>query len=111
MSTHENKAIVRRLLEEAWNQNRLADIDAYVAADRVHHSGTGVGPQGPEALRANPATTSWLFRAFGEPELAALLWGDERGLLTPAWPPLCAFVTLSRGATPCATLCPWQGSP
>src|SRR5262245_14364589 len=32
----------------------------------------------------NPAMTSGLFRAFGEPELAALLWGQERGLLTPA---------------------------
>jgi len=48
MSIHANKAIVRRLLEEAWNQTQLAEIDAYVAADRVHHSGTGVGPQGPE---------------------------------------------------------------
>src|SRR6266545_3711383 len=57
MSTHENKAVVRRLLEEAWNQNQLAEIDAYIAADRVHHGGTGVGLQGPEALRAG--ITAW----------------------------------------------------
>jgi hypothetical protein len=36
------------------------------------------------ASMSNPANTSWLFRAFGEPEWAALLWGHERGLLTPA---------------------------
>lgn len=52
MSTHENKAIVRRFLEEAWNQNQLAEIDEYVAAERVHHSGTVIWTHGPEPVRA-----------------------------------------------------------
>src|SRR5262245_39718465 len=46
--------------------------------------GTGAFTVAEYVSKANPATTSGLFRAFGEPELAALLWGQERGLLTPA---------------------------
>jgi hypothetical protein len=33
---------------------------------------------------ANPATTFWLFRAFGEPALASPPYGKEIWLLTPA---------------------------
>jgi predicted ester cyclase len=92
MSTHENKAVVRRLLEEAWNQNHLAEIDAYVAADRVHHSGTGVGPQGPEALRAGinawrtgfPDLQYHIAQMIAEDDMVAVcvtFTGTHRGLL------------------------------
>ena len=92
MSIHENKAIVRRLLEEAWNQHQLAEIDAYVAADRVHHRGTGVGPQGPEALRAGinawrtgfPDLQYHIEQMIAEDDMVAVcvtFTGTHRGLL------------------------------
>ena len=37
MSAEENKAIVRRYLEEAWNQRNLAMIDELVAPDVIQH--------------------------------------------------------------------------
>ena len=46
MSAAANKEIVRRLFEETWNQNKLAELDEYVSADNVTH----------------PGTSSWLFR-------------------------------------------------
>ena len=39
MSTEENKALARRLIEEAWNQGNLATVDELMAPDHVgHHS-------------------------------------------------------------------------
>ncbi len=39
MSTEENKALARRLIEEAWNQGNLAAVDELLAPDHVgHHS-------------------------------------------------------------------------
>jgi steroid delta-isomerase-like uncharacterized protein len=92
MSTHANKAIVRRLLEEAWNQNQLAEIDAYVAADRVHHSGTGAGPQGSASLRAGinawrtgfPDLQYHIEQMIAEDDMVAVcvtFTGTHRGLL------------------------------
>lgn len=37
MSAEENKAIVRRYLEETWNQRNLAVIDELVAPDLIQH--------------------------------------------------------------------------
>jgi steroid delta-isomerase-like uncharacterized protein len=37
MSIEENKAIVRRYLEEAWNQRNLAVIDELVAPNLIQH--------------------------------------------------------------------------
>jgi predicted ester cyclase len=51
MSTQENKAIVQRFFEEAWNQNKIAELDEYVAADNVGQSGVVIRPLGPEAIR------------------------------------------------------------
>jgi predicted ester cyclase len=51
MSTDENKAVVRRYFEEAWNQNKVAELDEYMAAQYFHHSGTVTWPHGPEANR------------------------------------------------------------
>src|SRR6266581_9404862 len=39
MSTEENKALARRLIEEAWNQGNLTTVDELMAPDHVgHHS-------------------------------------------------------------------------
>jgi steroid delta-isomerase-like uncharacterized protein len=51
MSTQENKAIVQRFFEEAWNQNKIAELDEYVAADNVGQSGVVIRLLGPEAIR------------------------------------------------------------
>jgi steroid delta-isomerase-like uncharacterized protein len=48
MSTEENKALSRRLIEEVWNQGKLAVIDELVAPNYVDHDPTGPihGPEG-----------------------------------------------------------------
>jgi predicted ester cyclase len=51
MSTEENKAVVHRYFEEAWNQNKVAELDEYIAAKFIHHSGTVVQSFGPEPNR------------------------------------------------------------
>jgi predicted ester cyclase len=39
MSTEDNKALARRLIEEAWNQGNLATVDELLAPGHVgHHS-------------------------------------------------------------------------
>src|SRR6266704_6026648 len=39
MSTEENKAIARRIIEEGWNQGKLATVDELMAPGHVgHHS-------------------------------------------------------------------------
>jgi hypothetical protein len=38
MSAEENKAVIRRLLEEGWNQHNLDVIDDLNAMDYVDHS-------------------------------------------------------------------------
>ena len=39
MSTEDNKALARRIIEEAWNQGNLATVDELLAPDHIgHHS-------------------------------------------------------------------------
>ena len=49
MSAEESKAVVRRLLEEAWNQGRLGVVAECLAEDAVLHlpAGPGSVPFGP----------------------------------------------------------------
>ncbi len=50
MSTEENKALSRRLIEEVWNQGNLAVIDELIAPNYVDHDPTGP-IQGPEGMK------------------------------------------------------------
>ena len=36
MSTDENKAVARRLIEEAWNQGNIATVDELMEMDTLH---------------------------------------------------------------------------
>jgi steroid delta-isomerase-like uncharacterized protein len=51
MSESDGKAIVRRFLDEAWNQNRVAELEEYISADNIHHGPSEDGPRGPEQIR------------------------------------------------------------
>jgi steroid delta-isomerase-like uncharacterized protein len=55
VSTDQNKAVVRRVLDEVWNQGKLALIDELFASDYRRHgvpSGTPAGPAGERQHRA-----------------------------------------------------------
>jgi len=51
MSTNENKAVVRRFFEDAWNNNNLSVADETYSADNIHHFGSSPGPLGPSQMR------------------------------------------------------------
>jgi len=51
MSTDENKAIARRLLEEVWNKGNLKVLDEYVAPGAVNHDPNNPIAPGPEGLK------------------------------------------------------------
>jgi steroid delta-isomerase-like uncharacterized protein len=48
----ENKALIQRYFEEAWNRGNLSVLDEIVAADYVNHNPIAPGlPPGPEGLK------------------------------------------------------------
>jgi steroid delta-isomerase-like uncharacterized protein len=51
MSTETNKAVVRRMVEEAWNQGNLNAVDELLAADAFDHHDPDV-PSFPEHMKA-----------------------------------------------------------
>ena len=51
MSEADGKAIVRRFFDEAWNQNRVAELNEYISADNIHRGPSDDGPRGPEQIR------------------------------------------------------------
>lgn len=51
MLTKENKALLRRLFEEVWNQGNLAAVDELLAADYVLHDPAQL-IRGPEGFKA-----------------------------------------------------------
>ena len=50
MSTEENKAVVRRVIEEAWNKGDLAVADEVIDTNFVFHA-AGQEFKGPEGLK------------------------------------------------------------
>jgi predicted ester cyclase len=52
MTIEENKAAVRRHLEDAWNRNKVTELEEYVSPDHVHYSGKKVETLGPNEIRA-----------------------------------------------------------
>jgi steroid delta-isomerase-like uncharacterized protein len=51
MSAEENKAIVRRLIDEAWNLGNLDVIDEIVATDYIRNDPANPGVSGSEGLK------------------------------------------------------------
>jgi len=72
------------------------------SASRAHRVNTRV---------TNRATTSWLFRAFGEPEWAYSPCGKEIWLLAPAYPRRTPSSHVSRRSTLWDQVVAWAGQP
>jgi len=51
MSLEENKALVRRFLEEVWNKGKLALVNEFLATDYVYHHPTGMVLHGIEKYK------------------------------------------------------------
>jgi steroid delta-isomerase-like uncharacterized protein len=51
MSTEENKAKVRRVIEEVFNKGDVATVDEVIAANYVYHLPGGQELNGPEGLK------------------------------------------------------------
>ncbi len=51
MSAEENKAVVRRSVEEGWNSGDVANVDQFYAADYVHHESAQPHIRDIEALK------------------------------------------------------------
>ena len=52
MSIEANKSIVRRHLEDAWNEGRIDELEEYVDTNHVHFSGKKREILGPHQIRA-----------------------------------------------------------
>jgi len=81
--SEENKAVVRRFIEEVWNNGNLAAIDELVAEDHVDHDPAQAGsPGGREGVRAfvqmyraaYPDTRIELGEMIAEGDLVAAPW-------------------------------------
>ncbi len=69
MSAEENKAIVRRYFEGAWEQGNLELLDELLAADYVNHNpATPETPTGPEGVKGVVS----MFRS-GMPDLKVVI--------------------------------------
>lgn len=55
MTTEQNKAVVRRVIEEAWNGGNLAVIDETVAVNYVGHD-----PSWPELIKGPEGFKQWV---------------------------------------------------
>jgi len=51
MSAEENKMVVRRFFEEAWNQGNLALVDQLVASNSLNHDPANPGFDGAEGMK------------------------------------------------------------
>lgn len=82
-SEQDNKALVRRYVEEIWNRGRLDAMERYVADEYVFEPPDGTPPiHGPEGLRRHVATLRGalhglhltITRMVAEGELVAWSW-------------------------------------
>ncbi|MEJ7631530.1 MAG: ester cyclase [Rubrobacteraceae bacterium] len=51
MSEEENKAVVRRLYQEVFNEGNLELADELISTDGINHAAPPDAPSGPEGLR------------------------------------------------------------
>ncbi|MCL4466417.1 MAG: ester cyclase [Chloroflexi bacterium] len=63
MPAEDNKALVRRLVEEVWNRGNLAAIDELVALSHVRHI-PAPDPQGPQGYKQWVTRTRTAFPDF-----------------------------------------------
>jgi predicted ester cyclase len=63
VSAEENKAVIRRLVEEVYNGNNLDLLDKLVAQDMVNHSAAPEHQHGIEGFRR---VNSWVRDAFSD---------------------------------------------
>lgn len=105
MGPAENKATVRRFIEEAFNTGTLSVIDDLVAADYVNHAAGLEGARGPEGMKrfvttyrtAFPDYTCTIEAQIAEGETVVTRWtvqGTHQGPLMGI-PPTGKRVTLS----------------
>ena len=88
MSAEENKALVRRFFEEAWNKRNLAVVDEILAPDYVFRDTAGApyfASPGPEPMKG--VITDWLrvlpdlsvsiedIMAVGDRVVTRFIWG------------------------------------
>ena len=52
MSIEDNKRVVRRFFEEAWNRNDVDKLDEILSSENKHYYGANVGRLGPNEARA-----------------------------------------------------------
>jgi len=93
MSTEENKALARRIIEEAWNQGNLATVDELMAPDHVgHHSRVPSQPSSREHYKqyivgsrtAFPDFHATIEQQIAEGDLVVTRWtvkGTHHGML------------------------------
>ncbi len=51
MSVEENKAVMRRIIDEIWNKGDMTTVDEHVAANWVYQSPLGFEFKGPEGYK------------------------------------------------------------
>ena len=61
MSAEENKAVVRRYIEEVWNEHNQSVTDEVVAPDYLNHAAP---PEHPRGIAGAKQTLDWLMAAF-----------------------------------------------
>jgi steroid delta-isomerase-like uncharacterized protein len=61
MSAKENEGVVRRYIEECWNDHDLANIDELVSPDYLNHAAS---PEHQYGIAAVKHVMNWLFAVF-----------------------------------------------
>jgi predicted SnoaL-like aldol condensation-catalyzing enzyme len=82
MSTEENKALARRLIEEAFNAGNLDVADELLAPDHVRHDPLSGDQDGPESFKSHVASLRGIFpdlhiqieNQIAEGDLVATRW-------------------------------------